>query len=78
MSESHTRYYSKVRGPDIQGHRNVGRAEGAEKKLRAVETYEKQKTSLPIIKPVTRRGARGLVSPEKNFAPPWKNVLDIV
>jgi len=27
---------------------------------------------------LTRRGARGLVSTEKNFDPLWKNVLDIV
>jgi len=27
---------------------------------------------------LTRRGAKGLVSLEKFFAPPWKNVLDIV
>jgi len=39
----------------------------------------KNKKSLPkIIRPVTRRGVEGLVSPEKNFAPPWKNVLDTV
>jgi len=27
---------------------------------------------------LTRRDAGGLVTPEKIFAPPWKNVLDIV
>ena len=27
---------------------------------------------------LTRKGSEGLVSPEKMFAPPWKNVLDIV
>jgi len=27
---------------------------------------------------LTRRGAGGLVSPEKMFTPPWKNVLDII
>jgi len=27
---------------------------------------------------LTRRDADGVVSPEKNFASPWKNVLDIV
>jgi len=31
-----------------------------------------------VIRPVARRGAGGLVSPEKIFVPPWKNVLDIV
>jgi len=30
------------------------------------------------MRPVTRRGAGGLVAPEKNFATPWKKVLDIV
>jgi len=27
---------------------------------------------------LTRRGAGGLASPEKMFAPPWQNVMDIV
>jgi len=30
------------------------------------------------VRRLTRRGAGGLVSPEKIFAPSWKNVLDIV
>ena len=34
-----------------QGRRNVGRAEAA------MQTYKKQKNSLPMIMPVTRRGA---------------------
>jgi len=38
----------------------------------------KNKKSLPIIRPIPRRGAEGLASPEKNVAPPWNNVLDIV
>jgi len=38
-----------------QGRRNVGRAGGAEKKWRAMQTYEKQKKSLPIIRLVIRR-----------------------
>jgi len=37
-----------------------------------------KKKSLPIIRPVTKRGLEGLVFPEKIFAPPWRNVLDIV
>jgi len=36
----------------------------------------KNKKSLPIMRPVTRRGAGGLVAPEKNFATSWKKVLD--
>jgi len=53
----------------VQGRRNVGRTGRAEKKLRAMETYEEQKKSLPIIRPVT---SRGLATPENNFAPPGK------
>ena len=30
------------------------------------------------MRPVTTRGVGGMLSPEKNFDPPWKNVLDIV
>jgi len=42
----------------LQGRWNVGRAGGwGRKKLRAMENYEKQIKSLPIIRPVTRRGA---------------------
>jgi len=54
-----------------QGRRNVGRAE---EKLRAMQTYEKQKNSLPMIMPVTRRGAGGLVSHEKLFPSLEKSV----
>jgi len=38
----------------------------------------KNKKSLPIIRPVTRKGAGDIVSPEKKFANPWKIVLDII
>jgi len=31
-----------------------------------------------VIRSVTRRGAGGFVSPEKYFAPLWKNALDII
>jgi len=37
-----------------------------------------RKKLLPITRPVTREGRRGLVFPGKNFAPPWINVLGIV
>jgi len=52
--------------------------QGGRKKVEGEKTYEKQKKSLPVIRPVPRRGAEGLVSPEKNVALPWRNVLDIV
>jgi len=32
-----------------QGRRNIGRAEGAAKMLRAMETHKKTKKSLPIM-----------------------------
>jgi len=56
----------------LQGRRNIGRTGGGENTLRAIQTYTKQKKSLPMIMPVTRRGAGGLVSHEKNFYFPGK------
>jgi len=43
--------------------------QGGRKKVEDEKTYGKQKKSLPVIRPVPRRGAEGLVSPEKICCP---------
>jgi len=65
---------SELCRPDIRKPRDAGTSggQGAEKKLRAMQTYEKQKKSLATIMLVTRRGAGGLVSHEKIFPFPGK------
>jgi len=43
---------------------SVGQGGGG-KKVEGKKTYEKQRKSLPVIRPVPMRGAKGLVSPKK-------------
>ena len=66
---------------EIRG-RDAGTSVGQGGQKKSLGQYKLMKNKKIVtnyqVRRLTRRGAGGLVSPEKNFAPPRKNVLDIV